>query len=460
MPAKLPETVKSLAVQKWLAGHQRDKIAFDCGISAGAVTNVVNEWRMALGSYAADALRDLAVTLNKIGINPGQCAVGLRVATILRRLGVQEDTFESFMSNLYNRCCNQLGLEPERIGFHITNLAELSNSVPISQIPNYISQKTEEKKRLEGEIEELKDKMKELQTQTSELERQTISALAHHRITKENLNWYSDIKDELEKTYGIPVSDISKFAKAVHGISQKGYDVAKVVEEFSDFESARSNYWANQTSTRNLENKYNDLNQECSNLQQWVNSYNQKLSLCGELENMGFGLKELKLLRNTILEVAEANNIPRKDAGKRFFKDVEEHYDDKLGFESKINKLVDEVNNLNQQKLKLFAELNAIPKLAPLVVKLFGIQGNNSIEDFDLLIDQVQKAAGIRASIKKLGTQPSHDDKAVPLSADDDNKSTSTITKDIQKEQELSTGVDPLLKRALYESIAKMLQEG
>jgi len=35
----------------------RDKIAVDNGLSAGAVTNTVNEWRLALGFSAADGLR-------------------------------------------------------------------------------------------------------------------------------------------------------------------------------------------------------------------------------------------------------------------------------------------------------------------------------------------------------------------------------------------------------------------
>lgn len=38
--------MKSLLIQQWFAGHYRDKIAFDSGISAGVVTNIVNEWRM------------------------------------------------------------------------------------------------------------------------------------------------------------------------------------------------------------------------------------------------------------------------------------------------------------------------------------------------------------------------------------------------------------------------------
>ena len=97
---------------------------------------------------------------------------------------------------------------------------------------------------------------------------------------------------------------ISKFAKVVHGISQKGYDVGKVIKEFSDLESIRTEYWSYQASIPDLKKKYDDLNQECSILEQYVNSYNQKLSLYDELQDMGFGLKELKLLRNTINEIA------------------------------------------------------------------------------------------------------------------------------------------------------------
>ena len=73
MPTKLPGNLKSLVIQEWLKGEQRDKIAGDNGLSAGGVTNVVNEWRDALGFYGADELRELAVTLKKIGITALMC---------------------------------------------------------------------------------------------------------------------------------------------------------------------------------------------------------------------------------------------------------------------------------------------------------------------------------------------------------------------------------------------------
>ena len=114
MPSKLPDNLKSLVIQDWLSGKQRDKIAGDNGLSAGAVTNMVNEWRQALGFSAADGLRELAVTLKKIGITPAQCALGFRAAMTMNRLGVKEEDFESFMSDVYNRSKN-LGLTPESL---------------------------------------------------------------------------------------------------------------------------------------------------------------------------------------------------------------------------------------------------------------------------------------------------------------------------------------------------------
>jgi hypothetical protein len=129
---KLPDNLKSLVIQQGLAGIQRDKIAVDNGLSAGA-NKYPNEWRSALGFYAADALRDLVVTLKRIGITPAQCAIGFRVAMMLNRLGKGEN-FESFMSDVYNRCCNIPGLAPERIASYITSLLGFSQTVPFSQI--------------------------------------------------------------------------------------------------------------------------------------------------------------------------------------------------------------------------------------------------------------------------------------------------------------------------------------
>jgi hypothetical protein len=426
LPSKLSDDFKAMVIQGWLAGEQRDKIAVDNGLSAGAVTNIVNEWRQALGFHLADALRDLAVVLKRVGITPAQCALGFRAAMMLNRLGVKEDNFESFMSDVYNRCCNIFGLVPERIAFYITNLLEFSQTVPFSQIPEYIMQKRQEKEKLEQEIQILEEKVKKLQKEKSDSERLCNSALEESRITKENLKWYSDIKKELETRYGIPVDDISKLGAIVNQVSQLfGYDASKVVDALSNLESLKAEHAKYQTWTQEVKTDCYGLNQERSQLQNVVASFNQSLSVYNQLAaDMNFGLKELKLLWNTILEIAAANNIPREQAVSKFFKDIEQQYDDKLGFESKIDKLQVEVNKLNLQELRLLGEINAIPRLGLALLKLFNMNDdNNNIDgEIELLIDKVRKSGGIKTAIRKLN-QPTDEEEKQEVLVDGGNKS-------------------------------------
>ena len=375
MSSKLPDHTKSLVIQQWLQGVQRDLIAANNGVSAGAVTNVVNEWRRGLGSAIIDDLRELGVTFRKVGITPAQCALGFRIAMMIAKLGVKkEDDLELFILHVYNNCID-LGISPDNVASHIKDLLEFSkntnnNAVPLSQISDFIQQKTNEKKKLEQEIQTLKDEIKTLNEEKLDSEHRRASALQNENMTAVELKSYSDLKEELGQ-YGIPIHDVSKFAKAVLGISQKGYDVGKVIEEFSELESTRSNYWDYKNSIPDLKIKYDGLNQEYSKLEQSVNSCKQKLSLNNELQAMGFGIKELKLLRNTIKEIADANNIPPDHAQQKFYKDIEEQYDDKLGFESQLNKLRSEIATVSNNLTFLRTATLAQPLVGPSLQRLF-----------------------------------------------------------------------------------------
>ena len=125
-------------------------------------------------------------------------------------------------------------------------------------------------------------------------------------MTAAELKWYSNIKAELRK-YGLPVDDIPKFAKAVNGLRQYGYDVGKVISEFSESQSRETRRKMLQDSVRMLQNESNYLGQKCSSFENTVNSHKQIISIFKELEGMGFGLEELKLLSNTINEITVAN---------------------------------------------------------------------------------------------------------------------------------------------------------
>ena len=432
MSSKLPGHIKSLVIQQWLEGVQRDLIAANNGVSAGAVTNVVNEWRRGLGSAIIDDLRELGVTFRKVGITPAQCALGFRIAMMIAKLGVKkEDDLEPFILHVYNNCID-LGLSPEDVASHIKDLLEFSkntnnNAVPLSQISDFIQQKTNEKKKIEQEIQTLKDEIKTLNEEKLDSEHRRASALYEENMTAGELKSYSDLKEELGQ-YGIPIHDVSKFAKAVLGISQKGYDVGKVIEEFSELESTRRNYWDYKVSIPDLKIKCDGLNQEYSKLEQSVNSCKQKLSLNNELQAMGFGIKELKLLRNTIKEIADANNIPPDQAQQKFYKDIEEQYDDKLGFESQLNKLRSEIATVSNNLTFLRTATLAQPLVGPSLQRLFsngvveqdivelanlfershiyrGNSGGSSTNIDRQSLSASQKHGGIKSTIQELNQQ-------------------------------------------------------
>jgi hypothetical protein len=117
--------------------------------------------------------------------------------------------------------------------------------------------------------------------------------------------------------------------------------------------------------------KCNDLSQEYSNLKQSLDFYKQELSSYHELEAAGFDLEKLKLLSNTIKDIAKANNVPKDQAQQKFYKDIEEQYDNKLGFESQLNRLRSEIVtvniNLNFSRRALLDQ----PLVAPSLQRLF-----------------------------------------------------------------------------------------
>lgn len=240
MPSKVPDDVWSSVIQQWLKGELRDKIASESGQSGGAVTNIISNWKQGLGIAAAVELRELAVTLKKIGITAVQCAVGFRVATMMNRLGVEEDSFESFMVDTYDRCKN-LGLTPEDIASSLADLLEFSKSIPINEIPSYIDKEKQVKKELEEEMAILHEQICDLEAQKSVAHDNINIALRNENMTSAKLKWYSDIKAELSR-HGLRVDEISQIAKVVAGIQQCGFDANKILDEISNLEMLKAVY--------------------------------------------------------------------------------------------------------------------------------------------------------------------------------------------------------------------------
>ena len=396
MPAKLPDSLKSLVIQQWLQGRSRNDIAAQNGLSTGAVTNIVNEWRQSLGDKAADELRGFATTLKNIGITASECALGFRVATTMSRIGVNEDSIETFALDVYNRCKNT-GLSPENISSFIQDLIEFSatNVLPISKISDYLKQKRDEKQSLEQEIKGLDTQISTLKQEKKDCEYARDEALRERNMTISELKWYSSLTEELRK-HSIPVDDISEFARLVNNIRQhSGYNVDKVINEFWNLEMLRTSHIALKNDIDSQQKYVDKLKEERSALEVYVNMHHQQISTYNSLKAVGFGLRELTFLYDTVNEIAAENEIPVTKAVTKFLSDVEEQYDKNLGFEVKIQKKRDELNNLRNERAKQRAEMLLNPLIAPTLLKLIqrGL-GHQDIIDVADIIEKYGSTAG------------------------------------------------------------------
>ena len=146
--------------------------------------------------------------------------------------------------------------------------------------------------------------------------------------------------------------EIVFFSSIINDFKTYNYNILDILKEYKQIQSLR----------KERDHIQNDINLNAplrQSLLQQVDLLNSKLDVSRqtmkiyqELNAMGFDLKKLKQLYCTIFEISLANHLPVQDAVTKFLHDIEDQYDSKLGFETKIkelnsimDKLKDEIPN-------------------------------------------------------------------------------------------------------------------
>jgi uncharacterized protein (UPF0335 family) len=172
--------------------------------------------------------------------------------------------------------------------------------------------------------------------------------------------------------------DLPIFARTVKSIAEYGYDPKKLLEEFKDTQYHQDNLMTLKIAIDKAQ-KYNEkLDSQNSSLLKNINLHSKKADIYNELENAGFGIKELKSLLDTIINITGSNQINYWLAINKFFKDIETQYDTKLGFESEIEKLVREIKNLKEEREKNLENLRNQPFIGPIISGLLNLGLNET----------------------------------------------------------------------------------
>lgn len=356
LPARLPDTLKTAVIQKWLEGLPRDRIARECGISTGATTGIIVNWKKCgTGIEQGDQHRDLALGLKKSGISVSQCADGHRIRQMLSRLGIDMDELRAFITEIYDRS-RYIGLSPQEISESLHNLVSFAANTQslkpdgegvdnagaflITQIPDYIARLKEEAVCLKKEIAQLRDERQGRIDEKSVLEQNINKIIEDQGITKEKLDWYCQVKAKLAED-GFAVEQISNLTDAVKFVQEAGYNLSEITQTYSKFRTLIFEKTSLERRISELQEAAKSMEQGNTHLRMRMTSYSLTLSIMDELTRNGFDYKNLKRLYNFIVEVARANGLPISDeiAVNRFMEDLAGDYDELLGLKAKIETL-------------------------------------------------------------------------------------------------------------------------
>ena len=108
---------------------------------------------------------------------------------------------------------------------------------------------------------------------------------------------------------GVAMPDNSRLVGAVVGARQFGFDPRVIIEKVSNVEKLEIDQQALELKVEFLDNQRQKLEQTCSNLKQEELVHSIRISISKDLESMGMGIRELKLLWHTIREIAAANKL-------------------------------------------------------------------------------------------------------------------------------------------------------
>jgi hypothetical protein len=267
-------------------------------------------------------------------------------------------------SNLDNNYNSHIKLKDDSQG---------QNKIPFtSEISHYLSQKKKEYKKLENYKKDLEKDIKIEESKRKQIEFELELLKQEQKYVMTFIDWFYDLKRKLLENYAIKIEDdIQGFSQLINDFKEHGYDAAEIIKEYLRSLSIKLEIRTHESHITKLSEQRASLNNSVLYLQSKIDDHKQTLDVYSQLKAMEFRLKELKQLRYTILEIADANNISRTEASSKFLKDVEEQYDTKLGFESKIKEKREELVVLNNQINSSRQILWFTPLIGPSLSNLF-----------------------------------------------------------------------------------------
>lgn len=255
----VPLSIKQRVIEDWMRAVRRDDIAPKHGIATGTVSSIIREWRADFeDGDIANAMRYFALAFRKLKLTIPQCALGARTAIMMNDLGIHENDFRAFISDTY-KFLKELEVDPKKLAYCIKQMEDLAATMPISHIPQHISELDAKKKQILVDVDKLRIDELDMKARVDILKRE-----AHDR--HEEFQQFSGIKTELKK-YGLEIGDLESFARVVKEADELGYDAHLIGSKLTYWDQLEKKELERAESVLKLERKKEALEQRIGQLE-------------------------------------------------------------------------------------------------------------------------------------------------------------------------------------------------
>ena len=264
-----------------------------------------------------------------------------------------------------------------------THEPDLPIEIPfISQVSYNINQIKLECKELQQYLKSLNAEISILENKKSTLENNLRETIDKNNNTLAHLHWYDFLKQDLSDNYNMNLDEeIIFFSSIINDFKTYEYNILDILKEYKQIQSLRKERDRIQNDIDLNIPLQQDLHKQVDSLNSQLDVSRQTMKIYRELSTRGFDLKGLKRLYNTIIEISLANKMPVLDAVTKFLNDIEDQYDNKLGFEAKIKELRTTMEKLEDEIPQYKSNLHIVSQVAPLLLYLM----NNGVTNEDII---------------------------------------------------------------------------
>jgi hypothetical protein len=151
MGARIPEKIREQVMKEWLEGLSRPKIARNCGIAEGSISNITMECQTRDYSFALQ--RDVALHLRSENLSVQDLARSIRLNKILKILDLPEEKVERLIEQVDINCF-KIGLPPEIFIECINNVCDfaMSHQLRFELLPQFIDERRRELEVLDDHV--------------------------------------------------------------------------------------------------------------------------------------------------------------------------------------------------------------------------------------------------------------------------------------------------------------------